>query len=495
MKHFMKHSSANILFLRHKITYAVIAIGFLAILNFSYTFYILGFSWINLGFMLCFFAAAIYIVTSVKRPLDAIEQMQTVLLRTNEGELYHRITNTKGLGEVGKVVWELNEMLDIMESYFKEINASFHQASKGNHDRYVLADGFPGLLKTSAENVNEALHYMNENDRLMIKNRLSAGLHGLNTANLLNNLKANQNDLINITEQMQKVEDITIETGDSAGESLTTVDTISFSLANINDNIHSVSKVVSALINDSKKITDSLSMITGIADQTNLLALNASIEAARAGEHGRGFAVVAEEVKSLSEHTKDAALEVSKTLTSFNQRVEQMHKEAETSANLSEEVMGQVNSFRIQFSELSDSAKASIGYIAYAKDKSFGLLTKLDHIIFKQNGYVAIEEPDSCSQADAINVDHHSCRLGQWYYEGIGYQQFRGTHAYATLDLPHANVHNYTQQAYTISRKNWLDDTQLLDNIIDQMQQSEDASADVMTRIDEMIEEKHQHIN
>jgi methyl-accepting chemotaxis protein len=33
----------------------------------------------------------------------------------------------------------------------------------------------------------------------------------------------------------------------------------------------------------SRKVTDSLSMITGIADQTNLLALNASIEAARAG--------------------------------------------------------------------------------------------------------------------------------------------------------------------------------------------------------------------
>ena len=62
-------------------------------------------------------------------------------------------------------------------------------------------------------------------------------------------------------------------------------------------------------------------MITGIADQTNLLALNASIEAARAGEHGRGFAVVADEVKNLSEHTKVAALEVSRTLRVFNNRV------------------------------------------------------------------------------------------------------------------------------------------------------------------------------
>lgn len=45
--------------------------------------------------------------------------------------------------------------------------------------------------------------------------------------------------------------------------------------------------------------------ISSIAGQTNLLSLNASIEAARAGEQGRGFAVVAEEIRNLSDSTKD----------------------------------------------------------------------------------------------------------------------------------------------------------------------------------------------
>ena len=487
----MNKVSANIPFLKTRVNYAVTGILLPSLALFTYCLIKDGFSWIAFGLTLPLPLIAFYIWKTTKQNLDVLERMGEVLTLTNQGELYHRITGTRGLGELGKVAWELNETLDIMESYFKEINTCFSQAAKGNHDRYALADGLPGLLKQSAKNMNTALQHMNENEKLMVKRRLSAGLHTLNTTNLSGNLKTSQNDLINITEQLEKVENITMQTGQNADASLGTVEQISASLHNINNTVHSVSEVITALINDSKKITESLSMITGIADQTNLLALNASIEAARAGEHGRGFAVVADEVKNLSEHTKLAALEVSKTLKAFNKRVEQMHVEAESSAERSQEVMEQVSSFHQQFSGLSESAKASVGFITYAKDKSFGLLTKLDHIIFKQNGYIAIENPEQCAEQKAIMVDNHNCRLGKWYYEGIGYQNFRTTHAYSNLDLPHQEVHRSTQLAYETSRGNWAEDENKLEEIIRQMRLSEDASAQVMKLIDEMVEEKN----
>ncbi|AWI75247.1 chemotaxis protein [Parazoarcus communis] len=436
-------------------------------------------------------AFSFYAWRHFQRPLETLHYMQKVILACRDGDLHQRITNTSGLGEVGQVAWELNEFLDLVETYFKEITTCFRMVGEGHYYRRALVYGLPGEFKSSLEHINAAIQGMEENAAFVAQHRLGAQLHALNTVNLLRNLKGNQSDLIKVSTEMDGVMGIAEENRQGATRSHEEVSRIGAALEGINERMQAMTTAAGELGEASVTIRRAVSIISEITDQTNLLALNAAIEAARAGEVGRGFAVVADEVRKLAERTKAATTEISHITEGFRSRVEAMVEQTAEVGEQSALVSGNVSTFRERFAAVATSAEKTIYHLDRAKDFSFASLVKMDHIIYMQNAYVSMEAKGEGEEADAILVDHHQCRLGKWYYDGSGKALFGATRAFADLEKPHARVHGSVHAALKGIQSDMANADETREAIVAAMESAEAGSHDVIRLISRMVEEKH----
>ncbi|MBA4264848.1 MAG: methyl-accepting chemotaxis protein [Comamonadaceae bacterium] len=105
----------------------------------------------------------------------------------------------------------------------------------------------------------------------------------------------------------------------------------------------------------SRKISDIIGVIDGIAFQTNILALNAAVEAARAGEQGRGFAVVASEVRSLAQRSAGAAKEIKELIGASVDKVEAGSRLVSEAGTAMDDIVTQVRRVSDLISEISAS--------------------------------------------------------------------------------------------------------------------------------------------